>query len=162
MQDVQEGGESVASNLANLGLVHERLVEQIRGILLLAVTILCSRHILAIFLGLLLGGHAWNVEAHLDQLVSCACRLLASEFGSSQVPVCAGVAISGEREVYGDLVLSSQVGVRDLSVRHLEGWAVCDVEGELGLAKVGFAPVPAPQRMLAVVEIDAVPRLEDL
>lgn len=160
MQDVQESGEGVSGNLANLGLVHECLVEQIRSILFLAVTIFSTRRILAVLLGLLLGGYAWNIEAHLDQLVSCACRLLASELGPSKVPVRAGVTVSGKREVYSDLVLASQVGVGDLGIGHFKCWAVCDIEGELGLAKVGLAPVPAPQRMLAVVEIDAVPSLE--
>jgi hypothetical protein len=70
--------------------------------------------------------------------------------------------LRGEREIDGDLVLTCQIRVGDLSIWHLEGGAVRDIEGELSLAKIGFAPVPATQGMLLGVQIDAVPVLEDL
>lgn len=52
MQDIQEGSECVARNLANLCLIHERLVEELRGILLLAILSVCD--VLAILLLFLL------------------------------------------------------------------------------------------------------------
>jgi hypothetical protein len=162
MKNIQEGGKCVASNLTNLGLVHESLVEEVCSILLLAVAVLGTGDILSILVFLLLGRHAGDVESHFHQLVPCTGRFLASEFGSPKVSVCAGIAISGKREINSDLVLASQVGVGDFGVGHFEGGAVGDIEGEFGLAKIGLAPVPAAQGMLAIVQADAVPRLEDL
>jgi hypothetical protein len=78
------------------------------------------------------------------------------------VSVCASIAVGRERKIDCDLVLSRQVCVRYFGIRHFEGGAVGHVEGEFGLAKVGLAPVPAAQGMLAVVQTYAVPRLEHL
>jgi hypothetical protein len=164
VENIQERGERVASDLANLSLVHESFVEQIRGVLLLpsAVSVFRARDVFAVLCLFLLGGNAGDVEAHLNELVPRASRFLASELGASEVSVCAGVAIGWQREVYGDLILSRKVCVGDLGVRDFKGGAVGDVEGEFGLSKVGLSPVPAAQGVLAVVQVDAVPRLEDL
>lgn len=62
MEDLQESGNSIASSLADLSLVHQRLIKQCGGILLF---LLC---IAACFLsfGLLAGGSTGYVEPHLD------------------------------------------------------------------------------------------------
>lgn len=75
--------------------------------------------------------------------------------------ICARVAISREGKVYGNFALASQIGVGDFGVGYLKGWAIGDIEREFRLAKIGFAPVPATQRMFPIVQVDAVPRLED-
>lgn len=162
MQNVQEGGKGVTRDFSNLSLVHQGLIEQIGSVLLLAIAVFGARYILAILFGLLFGSDTWDIEAHFDQLVVSTGRLLASELCSSQVSVCASIAVGGKGEVYCDLVLSSQVGVGYFGVRHFEGGAIRNIESKLCFAKVGLAPVPATQRVLAVVQVDAIPRLEDL
>jgi hypothetical protein len=163
VENIQERGKRIASNLANFSLVHESLVEQVRSVLLLpsAVSVFRARDVFAVLCLFLLGGDAGNVETHLDELVSRPGRFLASKLGASKVSICAGIAIGREREVDGDLVLSGKVGVGDFGVRDLEGGTVGDVEGEFGLSKIGLAPVPAAQGVLAIVQVDAVPCLED-
>jgi hypothetical protein len=72
VENIQERGECVASNLANFSLVHERLVEQVRSVLLLpsAISVFRARDVFAILCLFLLGGDAGNVEAHLNELIS--------------------------------------------------------------------------------------------
>lgn len=159
MQDVQESGKCVTSDFSNLGLLHQRLVEQVGGIGLLNV--LSARGVFAVLCLLLLRRSTGYVEAHLDKLVAGACRLLASEPCASQISICASVAIGGQGEVDGDFVLACQVRVGHFGVGDFEGGAVGYVEGEFSLPKVGLSPVPATQRMLPVVQPDAVPSLED-
>lgn len=67
MQDVLEGDESVASNLANFCLLNESIVEQAGGVVFLFLTLVGN--ILAIFLLLLLRHGSRNVETHLHKLV---------------------------------------------------------------------------------------------
>jgi hypothetical protein len=52
MQDVEEGSERVTGDFANLGLLHEGLVEEVGRISLFAI--LCARSILAVLVLLLL------------------------------------------------------------------------------------------------------------
>lgn len=105
MQNIQESGECVTSDLANLGLVHQRLIKEIGSVRLLAV--LGSRGVLTIFIFLLLGRNTRYVEAHLNQLVPGSCRLLASESCSSKMSICASIAVGGERKVDSNFILSS-------------------------------------------------------
>jgi hypothetical protein len=95
-------------------------------------------------------------------LVSSTRRLLASKFGSSQITVRTCIGVRRQREVYSDLVLARQVGVGNFGIGHFESGAIRDVEGKFSFAKVGFAPVPAAEGMLAIVQIYAVPCLEHL
>jgi hypothetical protein len=67
VKNIQESCECVASNLANLRLVHESLVEQVCGVLLLpsGLSVFRARGFFAVLGLFLLGGDTWNVEAHL-------------------------------------------------------------------------------------------------
>lgn len=108
-------------------------------------------------IGLLLGGGAGDVEAHLDELVPAGRRLFALSVGRRSV-----VAILWQRHLHGDFIATSQVGVANLGVRKLKRRPVLDVEGDFGLLKLGLAPVPAAQGVLLALEDGAVPVLEDL
>ena len=160
MEDVEECRNSIASHLANLGLVHEGIVKQRCGILLLFAAARVTASILSI--GLLLGRHAGDVEAHLDELIPPTASLLPLAPGTTEVAIRAGVlGVDRQRHLDSDLIAPSQVGVANLRVRDLECGSILDVEGELGLGEVGLAPVPPPQGVLLVLEYRAVPVLED-
>ncbi len=162
MQNVGKRSIAVAGNLANLSLLHQRVVEEICRILLL-FGVLLARHVLAILLLLPLRRSAGNVEAHLDELIARASGLLPPRSGASEMAVGARVlSVRRQRELYGHLVLSGQVRVRYLRVGDLESGATLDVERHLGLAKLGLAPIPPAESMFLVLEIDAVPQLERL
>lgn len=158
MKDLQEGGNGITSSLADLSLVHEGLVEQGGGILLLLFGIAAG----FFSLGLLARGGTRYVESHLDQLVLPRTRLLPPPSRTAQVAVRSRVILVRGREFDGDLVASGEVGVGYLGVGDLEGGLVLDVEDELGLAKLGLAPVPPPQGVFFGLEVDAVPELEEL
>lgn len=107
MQNLQEAGKCVARDLANLGLVHQGLVEELRRILLLGI--FAVRDLLALLILLLLRRRAGDIEAHLDKLVFCAGGLLTPPTRASQ-PIRLRISI-GEGEVHGHLVLAGQVCV---------------------------------------------------
>lgn len=75
VQAVEELGNGIAGRLTNLGLLHECLVEERHGILLLLAAAGIATGILAI--DLLLRHRAGDVESHLDELVLACCCLLA-------------------------------------------------------------------------------------
>jgi hypothetical protein len=160
MENVEECCDGIASHLANLGLVHEGIVKQRSGVLLL----LTARITTSIFtIGVLLRRYARNVEAHLDQLISAGASLLSLAPGATKVAICAGiVGVDGQSHFDSNLIATSQVGVANLRIRDLESRAILDVECELGLGEFGLAPIPTPQGMLFVLEDRAVPVLEDL
>lgn len=151
VQDIRERSDGISGRLANVGLLDQRLVEERHRVLLLLVGI--AGRIAA--LGLFPRGGAWDVDPHLHELVlpgrgSLARALLAVR------------AILVQRKLDGDLVAPGEVGVGDLRIRDFEGRPVLHVEGQLGLAKLGLAPVPAAERVLLVLQRRAVPVLEDL
>lgn len=100
MEDLQEGGNGITGSLANLRLVHEGLVEQSGGILLLLFRITAG-----LFpFGLLARSGARYVESHLDQLVLPGTRLLPPSSRTAQVAVRSRVIFVRGREFDGDLV----------------------------------------------------------
>lgn len=160
MQNVEEGGDSITSSLANLCLLNESLVEERSRILLLLLTTIATR----IFaLGLLLRRYTGDVESHLDQLILARSCFLALASGTAQLAVGASVVgVEGQGELQGNFIPTRQVCVSNLRVRQLKGWAILDVEGDFGFGELGLAPVPSPQRMLLALQRGAVPVLKDL
>lgn len=73
MQNIQEGGDGVASSFTNLGLVDQSFVEEGSGVLLLLRVASVAASILA--LCLLTGGDTRDVKAHLDQLIATTSSL---------------------------------------------------------------------------------------
>jgi len=158
VKHVEKGGDGVTSHLANLRFFDEGIVEESGSVLLLSFV--AASAVLA--LGLLLGGCAGDVEAHLNQLVPTSAGLL-SLAASAALAVRAGVVgVLRQRHFDGDLIPAGEVCVSDLGVRQLEGRLVLDAERELGLGELGLAPVPASQGVLLGLENGAVPVLEDL
>lgn len=100
VEDLQESGNGITGSLANLGLVHEGLVEQGGGVLLLLFRVAAG----FFPLGLLARSRARYVESHLDQLVLPGTRLLAPSSRAAQVAVRSRVIFVGGRELDGDLV----------------------------------------------------------
>lgn len=163
MQDVQEGSKSIARHISNLRLVHEGLVEEVRGILLLCLCLLVLTLAFGVLGLLLLHGRAGDVESHFDQLVGARGRLPSTVLSASSRLPTRGIGFSGrEGKFHRHFILSRQVGVGDLGVGNFKGRSVLDVEGELGLGELGLAPVPASQGMLAVLDVDSVPNFEGL
>lgn len=152
MEHVQESGNSIASSLTDFSLLNQCLIKQSCGILLLLVT---TSALLA--LGFLSRRRTRNVEPHLDKLIITRGRLLPL---STSSPV--RISVSRQREFNRHLIAAGQVGVGYFRVRNLKGGAVLHVEGELSFCELGFAPIPSPQRVLLVLEVGAVPVLEDL
>ena len=167
MQHIQESGKRIASHIANLRLLHEHLVEEVRGILLLAallflLPLLPLGLVLAVLLlNALLRLHhrTGDVKSHLDQLVRPGGRLPAPVFRAAR-RLTLGFVLGGEGELDGDLVLTRQIRVGDLGVRDFERGAVLDVEAELGLCEIRLTPVPAAERMFSAFDVDAVPDFE--
>ncbi len=157
MEDIQERSNGVARRLPNLGLLNQRVVEQRHGILLLLVR--TTPRITA--LGLLPRRRAGDVEAHLGQLVPAGGRLPALARRRTILAAVGLGAVGADRELDGDLVAAGEVRVGDLRVGDLKGRPVLHAKRELGLAKLGLAPVPPAQRVLLVLEVGAVPALED-
>ena len=89
-------------------------------------------------------------EPHFDKLVH-ACGGLA---GPDSGLVLAGGRAGGEFD--GDFGFAGEVEVADFAVWDLERWLVGDVEGELGFREDGFAPVPAFEGVLFVLDCDVI------
>lgn len=160
MQNIQEGGYRVTGSLSNLSLLDQRLVEQVRGILLLLAALATG----VVAIGLLAARRrSGNVEAHLDKLVLAGTGLLPFTTGASKVSVGARVLVIGRHgKLDGDFIATGEVGVGDLRVRDLERRAVLNGEGEFCLAELGLSPVPATKGVLSALEVGAVPVLEQL
>lgn len=153
MQDVQERRNGVASRLANLGLLDEGVVKERYGVLLL-LRVATS----VVTLGFFPRCRPWNVESHLDELILPGSRLL-SLVGCPVVTVGFATVTNGKFD--RDLVATSEVRVGNLRIRNLEGWPVLNVEGELRFTELGLSPVPTAERVLLLLEVGAVPVLED-
>lgn len=76
--------------------------------------------------------------------------------------ICIRAVVGGGGEVDRYLVLARQVCVGDFGIRDLKCRAIGNIERQLGLSELSLAPVPATERMLLALEIDAVPELEKL
>jgi hypothetical protein len=160
MKNIQEGRKRIACHVSNLGLVHESLIEEVRGILLLYLFLV----VLLIAFGLLLlHSCTRDVEAHLDQLIGARSSLPATVLrASSGLYVGTVRLVCGKREFNRHFILACEVGIGDLGVGDFESGSVLDTEGELGLGELGLAPVPSTDGMFAGLDIDAVPDLEGL
>lgn len=159
MKDLEEGRDGIAGHLSDLSLLNQGLIEECRCVLLflssatIAVTILSD---------VFDGRHTWDVESHLDQLISTSASLLALASRAAEVAVSTGIAaVLWQRHLYSHLVPARQVGVSDLRVGQLERRLVLHAERELILCEVGLAPIPAPQGMLLALQNHAVPILEE-
>lgn len=163
MQHVQEGCECVAGYIANLGLVHESFIEQIRRVLLFRIFFAI---LLAIGIGIilvLLRCGAWNVESHLDQLIGTYCSLpTAGLCASSRLPLGSSGFCPRQCKFNCHLILSRQVRIGNLRVGYLEGWSVLHVEGQFRFGEFCFTPVPSSEGVFAVFDVDAVPDFESL
>ena len=131
MQDVEEGGDSIASRLANLRLLEQGVVEKRGGILLLLASIATCVFTLRL---LLCCRHARDVETHLHELILACAGLLALAAGATKVSIGASiVGVLRQRHLHGNLVPSRQIGVANLRVWDLESRSVLHTEGDLGL-----------------------------
>jgi hypothetical protein len=160
MQNVEEGGDSITSSLANLCLFNQSLIKE-RGCILLLLLATIATGVFAF--SLLLRRYTGDIESHLNQLILARTSLLALASSTAQLAVGASVVgVEGQGELQGNLIPTRQVCVSNLRVGQLKGRAVLDVEGDFGFGELGLAPVPSPQRMLLALERGAVPVLEDL
>lgn len=129
MQDIEEGGDSIARHLADFRLLNEGLVEEGGGVLLLAIV---AGGVFTT-LGLHLGGGAGNIEAHLDELVAAGAGLFALSAGAALASRARVVGVLRQRQFDGDLIAACEVRVGNLRIGNLKGGLVLDVEDELGL-----------------------------
>jgi len=155
VQDVKEGSNSISGCLSDLRLLDERVVKESHGVLLFLICVAAS----ITTLGLLPRGGPGNVESHLHHLVFPGRCLLPLARGAIVAVGCFAVA---HGKFDSDFVTAGKVGVGDLRIRDFKGRSVLDVECELGLAKLGLAPIPTAQGVLFVLEGRAVPVLEEL
>lgn len=155
MQDIQEGGDRIASRLTDLRLLNQSIVEERDGALLFLVHAAPS---IAAF-GFFPRRCAGNVEPHLRELVSPGRGLPALPWCGTILAV--GLARVSDREFDSDFVATRKVGVGYLRVGDFERGTVLHVERDLSLAELGLAPIPAAQRVFLVLKGCAVPVLED-
>lgn len=165
MKDIQKRSKGITGHVADLSLVHKRLVEEIRRILLLHFFLVLFPFAfpLGVFCLLLLHGRAGDVEPHFD-------KLIRARRGLSSPVLCAPCRLSvgsvrlgrGKGKLHRHLILSSQVGIGDFGVGHFESGSVLDIEGQLGLGELCITPVPSSQGVFAVLDVDAVPDFESL
>jgi hypothetical protein len=161
VENVQECSKGIAGHFTDLGLVHQGLVEEVGSILLLRIFLIFLLAFGTLRL-LLLHGSSWNVEAHFHKFISSRSSLATPVLcAASRLGI--AVPIGGrERELHRDLVLSSQIGIRDFGVRDLEGGSVLHVKGQFGLGEFCFAPIPSSQGVFSGLDVDAVPDFESL
>jgi hypothetical protein len=155
MQDIEERSDRVARSLPNLGLLNKGVIEECDGVLLLFVRIAPG----LVTFGFFPCRRAGDVEPYLSELIPPSRSLPA--LPRCRAILAARLATVAERKLNCDFVAPGQVGVGDFGVGNFEGGSVLHVKRELGLAKLGLAPVPAPQRVFLVLEVGAVPALED-
>lgn len=153
MQDIQKGGDRVAGGFTNLGLLDKRVVKKCHSILLL-IRVTTGVATLCLFSCC----YSRNVESHLDQLVLASSRLLSL---IRRAIVTISFPAIANSEFNGNFVTTRQVGVGDFGVRNLEGGAVLDIERYFRLAKLCFSPIPTTEGVLLLLEVGAVPVLED-
>lgn len=156
MEDIQESSNRVARCLPDLGLLDKSVVEERDGVLLFLIRAASG---VATF-GFLPRCRPRDVEPDLCHLIPPGRRFPALPWCRAILAV--GLSALADRELNGDFVAPSEVSVGNLGVRNFEGGSVLHVERELSLAKLGFAPIPAAQRMLLAFEVGAVPALENL
>ena len=155
MQDIQEGGDRIASRLPNLRLLNKSIVKERDGALLFLVHAAPS---IAAF-GFFPSRCARDVEPHFRELVSPGRGLLALPRCGAILAV--GLARVSDRKFDRDFVATGKVGVGYLRVRDFERGTVLHIERDLSLAELGLAPIPAAQRVFLVLKGCAVPVLED-
>lgn len=88
MQNVEEGGDSIASSLANLCLFDKSLVEECSSILFLLLTTVATG---VLTLCLLLCRYSRDIESHLDELIFARTSFLALASSTAQLTVGASV-----------------------------------------------------------------------
>jgi hypothetical protein len=155
MEDIQESSNRVARCLPDFGLLNKGVVEERDGVLLFLVRAAPS----VPTLGLLPRRRPGDVEPYLCHLIPPGRRLPALPWCRAVLAV--RLSALADRELDGNFVAPGKIGVGDLRVWDFEGGSVLHVERELGLAKLGLAPVPAAQRVFLAFEVGAVPALED-
>ena len=165
MQTIQKRRNRIAGHFADLRLVHERRVKQIGRVLLLHILAILTIHALLIPVLVLFPlrrrRRSRDIKPHLHHLILRRARFPALTPRPSQHPIRSRlITIRRKRKLDRDLVFARQVRVRNLRVGNLESGLVLHVEGELGFAEVGLAPVPAAQRVLFQFEVDAVEEFE--
>jgi len=161
MKNVLERRKGRASNLTNLGLVHQRLVEQAGRILFFLFLLLgAAGSFLAI--DLLLRHGARDVEPHFHELVSSRGRFSPSILGLARLVSIHAIlpGLQAQVEFDRDFILTRQIRVRNFGIWNLERRSILHVKCELGSPELGLAPVPPSQRMLLVFQIDPIPDLE--
>lgn len=164
MKNIQEGSKRVAGHVADLGLVHECLVEEVGGVLLLHLFLvfLLTVGALGALCLFLLHCCARNVEPHFNELIGSRSGLAAPILcATSRLAIAVRIS-AREGKLHRHLVLSSQVGIGDFGVRDFEGGSVLNVERQLGLGEFCLAPVPSSQGVFAGLDVDAIPDFESL
>ena len=157
MQHIQECRKCVTRNLANLGLLHQGIIKQGSSVVLFLIILSLSVRLVAILQRALLRRRSRDIKSHLNELVLARERLLALTTRTNIIAI-----TSRQRELDRDLILSRQVGVRDLRIRNLKRRSVLDIERKLRLAKLGLSPVPPLQSMFLWLKSRTIPVLKDL
>lgn len=150
MQNIQECGDGVTGGLTNLGLLDKSIVEEGHRVLLLFVRVTRS----VTTLGLLSSRRPRDVEPHFDELVLPRSGLPAFLRAIRLCPIT-------DRKLNCYFVAAGQVGVGDFGVGNFESGSVLDVKSEFSFAELSFAPVPTAEGVFLVLEIGAIPILED-
>lgn len=130
MKNIQESRKGISSHIADLGLIHERFVEESSCILrfcllllLLFFIFLFTLLLFALLLDALLRSHccARDVEPHLNQLIWAGGGLPPPVTrATGRLAIGFVCLVTTEAEFNGDLVLSRKVGIGDLGVGDFE------------------------------------------
>lgn len=161
MQHIQKGSKGISRHVSNLGFVHQCLVEEVCGVLLLSLFLIV---LLVPVLGLLLLYRcAGDVEPHFDQLVGARSGLSSAVLSASRRLTTRAIGFGRrERKLHCHFIFSCQVGVRDLRIGDFKGRSVLDIERKLGFGELRLAPVPAAQGVFAILDVDSVPDFKGL
>lgn len=109
MQNIEEGGNSIASHFANLSLLNECVVEEGGSILLFLLTSITSGVTISLFLCC----HSRDVESHLNELIAASASLLALATRAANVVGAGVVGVLRKRHLDSDLIATRQVGISD-------------------------------------------------
>jgi len=139
-KNIQERRKGISSNLSDIRLLFEGVVEQSGSTHILSFGVTGT-----VFTFTPLGSTG-NVESHLNELVHRG-RILF--LAAARRAIRCG-------ELDRNLVLSGKIGVGDLRERNLERGLVGDVEVKFLLGELGLPPVPSLEGVLTVLEVDLV------
>lgn len=95
MQNIEKGGDSIASGFANFSLLDQRFIKEGSSILFLFLSSVAAG---VLSISLLLGCCPRDVKSHLHKLVLASAGLLATPAGTTQSAIVSRIArILGQR-----------------------------------------------------------------